>query len=133
MWGFLNLVGKLQRRFLKGLVGYSVTSNVAVLLNPFRRSLGRLWSLNGSSLSGAHKNSNVDVDVKKDVDFSGVGAIIRDDQGSACACLARKLVGMFSSYAAECLALREGLKFVAAYGLPVSVMETDAVNVVTSC
>ncbi|GMN33907.1 hypothetical protein TIFTF001_004415 [Ficus carica] len=51
---------------------------------------------------------NVDVAVKKDVDFIGVGAIIRDDQGSACACLARKLVGVFSSDAAECLALFTG-------------------------
>ncbi|EXB97267.1 hypothetical protein L484_024128 [Morus notabilis] len=46
--------------------------------------------------------------------------------------MAKTISGNFSSFMAECFAVREGLKFAAEVGLNVSVVQTDARNVVES-
>ncbi|GMN36179.1 hypothetical protein TIFTF001_005799 [Ficus carica] len=62
--------------------------------------------------------------------FAGAGGVVRDLNGTVIACFAKKLVGSFSPYVAECLAFREGLEFATACGLQISVVETDALAVV---
>ncbi|GMN51121.1 hypothetical protein TIFTF001_020286 [Ficus carica] len=59
-------------------------------------------------------------------------AFIRDETSDVCECLAKRLRGTFSHFVAECLALREGLEFPAARGMPISVAKSDAMNVIQS-
>lgn len=73
---------------------------------------------------------NVDAGLRVGGCFAGAGGVVRDLNGTVIACFAKKLVGSFSPYVAECLALREGLEFATACGLQISVVETDALAVV---
>ncbi|GMN74812.1 hypothetical protein TIFTF001_052466, partial [Ficus carica] len=54
---------------------------------------------------------NIDASVIPGSDHIGIGAVIRDEKGSILGAMARSVGGSFSPFVAECLALREGLRF----------------------
>lgn len=62
--------------------------------------------------------------------FAGIGGVARDSSETVVACFAKRLVGSFSPYVAECLAVQEGLKFAMACGLQISAIETYTIRVV---
>lgn len=72
---------------------------------------------------------NTDASVRSHQDYIGVGAVVRDAEGVVWACLAKKLPGSFSSFIAECIALREGLVFARQCGLDVHDIEVDVSRV----
>ena len=75
---------------------------------------------------------NIDASVFPSSNHIGIGAAIRDDKGSFLGAMAISVVGSFSPFVAECLALREGLRFAKEIECVDIVVETDAINVVSA-
>ncbi|GMN52856.1 hypothetical protein TIFTF001_022008 [Ficus carica] len=75
---------------------------------------------------------NIDASVFPSSDHIGIGAAIRDDKGSILEAVAKSVEGSFSPYVAECLALREGLRFTKEIECANIEVETDAINVVSA-
>ncbi|PON76779.1 Ribonuclease H-like domain containing protein [Trema orientale] len=73
---------------------------------------------------------NVDVVVTSSSGFIGIGAVVRDCHGIVLGTSSLKFAGHLSSFLAEYVAVREGIKFAIDYGLSPGVIETDAQNVV---
>lgn len=65
-------------------------------------------------------------------DHIGVGAVIRNEYGLICGALAKTLDRSFSPLLAECLSLREGLKFAKEMELDALGVETDAINLLVT-
>ncbi|PON79280.1 Ribonuclease H-like domain containing protein, partial [Parasponia andersonii] len=57
----------------------------------------------------------------------GIGAVIRDHRGRVA--MAKKMIGPFTAFIAECHALRVGIRFCEQSNLKISAIETDALNV----
>ncbi|PON60600.1 Ribonuclease H-like domain containing protein, partial [Parasponia andersonii] len=60
---------------------------------------------------------NVNAAFSKDGNSIGVGMVIRDHLGSVRAALSTRLQGAYSVFLAECVAVREGLRFAIEHGL----------------
>ncbi|GMN43800.1 hypothetical protein TIFTF001_012998 [Ficus carica] len=75
---------------------------------------------------------NIDASVFPSSNHIGIGAAIRDDKGSFLGALAISVEGSFSPFVAECLALREGLRFAKEIECVDIVVETDAINVISA-
>ncbi|GMN60151.1 hypothetical protein TIFTF001_029243 [Ficus carica] len=75
---------------------------------------------------------NVDVAVLPASHHIGMGVVIHNDQGMFCGALAKALEGSLSSLLAECLALREGLKFAHELEVDALMVESDAINLVSA-
>ncbi|GMN45119.1 hypothetical protein TIFTF001_014327 [Ficus carica] len=75
---------------------------------------------------------NIDASVFPSSDHIGIGAAIRDDKGSILGAVAKSVEGSFSPFVAECLAIREGLRFVKEIECANIKVETDAINVVSA-
>ena len=61
----------------------------------------------------------------------GIGAVVRNsDAGEVVGAMSSALIGGFTPFAAECVALRESLKFAKSLGIESLVAESDASNVV---
>lgn len=61
----------------------------------------------------------------------GIGAVVRNSgAGEVVGTMSSVLIGGFTPFAAECLALREDLKFAKSLGIESLVAESDASNVV---
>ncbi|PON64686.1 Ribonuclease H-like domain containing protein [Trema orientale] len=73
---------------------------------------------------------NVDAAVKCSSDFIGIGVVVRDCNGIVLGASSLKFAGHLSPFLAECVAVREGIKFAINHGLSPGVIETDAQNVV---
>ncbi|GMN21284.1 hypothetical protein TIFTF001_050116 [Ficus carica] len=75
---------------------------------------------------------NVDASVSPESDHIGKGAVIRDEKGRMLGAMAKSVEGTFSSFLAECIALREGLMMAKELESVTLVVETDAINVVSA-
>ena len=75
---------------------------------------------------------NVDAAFNQALNMFSVGGIIRDSYGSVFAAFTIVFNDLVSPLVGECVAIREGLNFVASLGLKVDLVETDAVNAITS-
>ncbi|GMN27390.1 hypothetical protein TIFTF001_001625 [Ficus carica] len=75
---------------------------------------------------------NIDASVIPGSDHIGIGAVIRDEEGSILGAMARSVGGSFSPFVAECFALREGLRFAKEIKCADIEVETDAINVVSA-
>ena len=64
--------------------------------------------------------------------YIGIGAAIRDERGAIVGAVAKSVEGSFSSFLAECITLREGLKFAKEIECVNLEVETDATNVVSA-
>lgn len=73
---------------------------------------------------------NTNASVREVINFIGICAVIRDEAGTMCACLEKKIAGFFSPFLAKCIALWEGLIFAQSQGFSISVAELDALRVV---
>lgn len=60
----------------------------------------------------------------------GIGAVGRNSNGEVIGAVSSALTGGFTPFAAECLALREGLQFAKSLGVDSLDVESDAYNVV---
>lgn len=77
-----------------------------------------------------HLKLNVDASVLNNGSAVGVGGLIRNSSGQVMGAFSRRISGCFSPFAAECLALREGLLFAKNRGLRVSLLESESCNAV---
>ena len=75
---------------------------------------------------------NVDASVLSGSDHIGIGAIIWDEKGRILGAVAKSVEGTFSPFLAECMALREGLMIAKELESVTLVVETDAINVVST-
>ncbi|KAL5772348.1 hypothetical protein ACOSP7_011947 [Xanthoceras sorbifolium] len=75
---------------------------------------------------------NLDVAIRVDSGFIGVGAIIRDSAGDIVVAVSKLLSGFFSAEMGEFLALREGLILAKSLGLSIFEAEVDASNVASA-
>ncbi|GMN53247.1 hypothetical protein TIFTF001_022384 [Ficus carica] len=75
---------------------------------------------------------NIDASVFPRSDHIGIGVAIRDEKGSILGAVAKSVEGSFSPFVAECLALREGLRFAKEIECANLEVETDAINVVSA-
>ncbi|POO00893.1 Ribonuclease H-like domain containing protein [Trema orientale] len=73
---------------------------------------------------------NIDTAVKCSSGFIGIGVVVRDCIGMVLCASSLKFAGHLSPFLAECVAVREGIKFAINHGLSPGVIETDAQNVV---
>ena len=62
----------------------------------------------------------------------GVGGVLRDHNGAVKGTFVQKINGMFDSYLAECMALREGTRFAVENGLAINKAECDSKNLVSA-
>lgn len=75
---------------------------------------------------------NVDAAVDTFSRLIGIGAIIRDVIGGVVAALFTGYMGHFGAFLAECVAVREGLKFARKEGHKVNLVECDSLNIITA-
>ncbi|GMN26456.1 hypothetical protein TIFTF001_001317 [Ficus carica] len=75
---------------------------------------------------------HVNASVSPGSDHIGIGAVIHDEKGLILGAVAKSVEGTFSPFLAECIALREGLMIAKELESVTLVVETDAINVVST-
>ncbi|PON61805.1 Ribonuclease H-like domain containing protein [Trema orientale] len=75
---------------------------------------------------------NVDAAVDTFSRLIRIGAIIRDGIGGVVAALFTSYMSRFGAFLAECMAVREGLKFAREEGHMVNLVECDSLNIITA-
>lgn len=77
-------------------------------------------------LIGNDLKLNVDVAIGSNSIWIGIGAVICDSNGAMQGVMAHRMRCSFGAYMGECLALREGIKFVVDYGFQIDQVESDS-------
>ena len=86
----------------------------------------------GCLLNRVYLKLNTNASVLPSSDHIGIGAAIRDEEGLILGVMAKSVEGSFSPFLAECIALREGLRFAKEIECVNLEVETDAINVVSA-
>ncbi|PON34589.1 hypothetical protein PanWU01x14_343080 [Parasponia andersonii] len=76
---------------------------------------------------------NMDAAVDHDMGFIGIGGrLIRDCVGAGLGTFTTRICGRFNASVAECITVREGLRFAREEGFMVNMVESESLNIITA-